>query len=241
MTTIVKGQPPSTEIRAQLAAEHRPVLVAMSLGKDSIAANLALRQAGIETHLAYMYGIPGRAPLKTLEFVDKTIHDLEAAFGQTIHLYPHPSLFRQLHGLVFQPPERCAVIEAANLVEPTYDELWALIRKDLDLPEDTWCADGVRAADSPQRRAALTTHGPMKKRSLKVSPIFDWQKREVLGIIEEAGIPLPIDYEWFGRSFDGIDWRFLAPLKEHAPRDYERVLDWFPLADLELIQHDLAH
>lgn len=52
--------------------------------------------------------------------------------------------------------------------------------------------------------------------------------------ISAEGIGLPPDYEWFGRSFDGLDHRFLAPLSEHAPADYQRVLRWFPLADLEL-------
>jgi hypothetical protein len=48
------------------------------------------------------------------------------------------------------------------------------------------------------------------------------------------------EYEWFGRSFDGIDWRFLAPIKQHAPDDYARILDWFPLADLEVFCRDLT-
>ncbi|MFD6070295.1 hypothetical protein [Amycolatopsis lurida] len=52
--------------------------------------------------------------------------------------------------------------------------------------------------------------------------------------------PLPIDYEWYGRSFDGLDYRFIEPLSRHAPEDYARALDWFPLAELELLRHDLT-
>ena len=75
----------------------------------------------------------------------------------------------------------------------------------------------------------------MKPGNRKVSTIYDWQKHEVMDAITQAGIPLPVDYEWFGRSFDGIDRRFLEPLRNHAPEDYQRVLDWFPLADTQLL------
>ena len=76
----------------------------------------------------------------------------------------------------------------------------------------------------------------MKPSSRKVSPVADWLKGEVLARIKSAGIPLPVDYEWFGRSFDGIDYRFIEPLSRFAPDDFARVLDWFPLAEAELVR-----
>lgn len=240
MTTIIKGQPTSAEIRERLAAENRTVLVAFSGGKDAIAAELALQDAGIETVLAYMYYIPGREPGRTLDFVERGLVDLEQRLGKTIHRYPHPSFYRWLNNFVFQPPERCEVIEAANFPTPDYAVMWQLIRKDLGLPVDTWVADGVRAADSIVRRASFTRHGVMKPKDRKVSPVADWVKAEVMGRIEAAGITLPVDYQWFGRSFDGIDHRFLKRISEHAPDDFQRILDWFPLADLELFRAEMT-
>lgn len=239
MPTIIKGRPPSSEIRAALAAEQRTVLVAFSAGKDAIAAELALQDAGIETVLAYLWYIPGKRPGTTLDFIEDTLTDLEQRLGKPIHRYPHPSFYRWLNNLVFQPPERCAVIEAAQMPTPTYEATWKLIREDLGLPADTWVADGVRAADSIVRRASFVRHGIMKTSNLKVSPIADWLKGEVLGRIAAAGIPLPVDYELWGRSFDGIDYRFLGPLAERFPNDFARVLEWFPLADLEILRHDI--
>ncbi|MFJ3393947.1 adenine nucleotide alpha hydrolase family protein [Leifsonia aquatica] len=239
MTTTIKGQPTSAEVRERLAAEGRPVLVAFSGGKDAIATELALQDAGVTTQLAYLYYIPGREPGRTLAFVEQGLQDLEQRLGKPIRRYPHPSLYRWLNNLVFQPPERCAVIEAAQLPEVTYEELWGFIREDLGLAPDTWVADGVRAADSIVRRASFSKHGVMKARSRKVSPIADWLVREVRDRIAAAGISLPVDYEWFGRSFDGIDYRFLEPISRHAPDDFARILDWFPLADLELYRHGL--
>lgn len=240
MTTLIKGQPPSTEVRAQLAAEGRPVLVAFSGGKDAIATELALRDAGVETVLAHLYYIPGRRRGRTLEFVEDGLARLEDQLGKRVYRFPHPSFYRWLNNLVFQPPERCAVIEAAELPTVTYEEMWDLIREDLGLPAETWVADGVRAADSIVRRASLSKHGVRKPHLRKVSPIADWLKADVLGRIAEAGVDLPVDYEWFGRSYDGIDYRFLKPMSLHAPEDYRRVLDWFPLAELELFRRDGA-
>lgn len=240
MPTIIKGQPTSAEVRAALAAEGRPVLVAFSGGKDAIAAELALQDAGIETVLAHLYYIPGREPGRTLDFVEQGLTDLERALGKPIHRYPHPSFYRWLNNFVFQPPERCEVIEAAQLPIPDYQVMWELIRADLKLPADTWVADGVRAADSIVRRASFARHGVMKAGSRKVSPVADWLKAEVLDRITAAGIQLPVDYQLFGRSFDGIDHRFLKPISEHFPDDFARILDWFPLADLELFRAERA-
>jgi 3'-phosphoadenosine 5'-phosphosulfate sulfotransferase (PAPS reductase)/FAD synthetase len=240
VTTIIKNQPTSASVRLALAAEERPVLVAFSGGKDAIAAELALQDAGVETVLAYLYYIPGREPGRTLDFVERSLQDLEQTLGKRIHRYPHPSFYRWLNNFVFQPPERCEVIEAAQLPSVDYSTVWELIREDLALPADTWVADGVRAADSIARRASLTRYGVMKPKDWKVSPIADWLKAEVLGRISAAGIRLPVDYDWFGRSFDGIDYRFLEPISRNAPDDFARILDWFPLADLELYRHGLA-
>ena len=37
-----------------------------------------------------------------------------------------------------------------------------------------------------------------------------------------------------GQATDGLDYRFLRPIKENSPKDYKRILEWFPLAELEL-------
>ena len=113
MPTIIKGQPTSAEVRATLAAEGRPVLVAFSTGKDALACELALQDAGIETRLAYLYLVPG------LRFVEETIERQEDQLGKPIARYPHPSLWRMLNSFVFQPPERLPII--AGAVMPTIE------------------------------------------------------------------------------------------------------------------------
>ncbi len=233
MTTTIEGQPTSAEMRARLAEEGRPVLLAFSRGKDSIAAWLALREAGVDVIPYHMYLVPD------LAFVEDSIAYFAEWFGCRIHNIPHPSLYRWLNSFTFQAPERLAIIEAARLPSPEYADIIAMLTADLALPADTWIADGVRACDSPVRRLSIAQHGPMKAGSRKVSVIWDWTVAEVRECIQTAGVELPVEYEWFGRSFDGLDHRFLGPLRDHAPGDYQRVLEWFPLAELELFRREV--
>lgn len=239
LTKPIPGVPSSAEVREKLKAENRPVCVAFSGGKDCVAAELAMQEAGIETVLAHLYLIPGKNEGETLGFVEDGLKAYEDAWQKPIHRYPHPSFYRWLNNFVFQPPERLDVIEAAQLPTVEYSEMWRLIKDDLGLPEDTWVADGVRAADSLVRRASIKKHGAMKPNGWKVSPVWDWLTGRVYERIKEAGLKLPIDYEWFDRSFDGLDYRFIGPIAEHAPQDWQQILQWFPLAELELVRNEL--
>lgn len=231
--TTIQGLDPSEKIRADLAADGQPVLVAFSCGKDAICTELALRESGVETKLAYLYYIPG------LAFIEDGIKSLEDQLQKPIARYPHPSLYRWLGLGIFQTPDRAEVVAAAQLVKLDYDMVWDLAREDLGLPADTLLADGVRANDSQQRRMAFTRYGALKRDKLKVSPIWDWSLAKIRATLDDHHIELPVDYEWFGRSFDGLDQRFLAPIAEHAPEDFERIRSWFPLAGMELIRHGL--
>jgi hypothetical protein len=224
----IPGVTPSDQLRARLAAEQRPVLLAFSRGKDSIAAWLALRDAGVQVIPYHLYLIPG------LEFIDESLAYYEQAFGTRILNLPHPSLYRWLAHATYQPPERIRVLEAARIAVPSYTDVQDLIRTHCELPDSTWICDGVRAADSPVRRTSLLKHGPVSETRRTQKVVWDWRKRHVYEAIESAGLRLPPEYEWFGRSFDGLDRRFLQPIRQHAPADYRRILDWFPLAALEL-------
>lgn len=223
MPTKIKGQPTSGEVIAALKEEGRPVALGCSLGKDSLAAWVAMEEAGIEVVPVHFWTIP-RLPL-----VEETVARMEGVFGVKIHQYPHPRFFRTINNMVYQSPEHCSIIEAANLPEPSYEDEWPLIKDDLGLPGDTWVADGVRACDSIQRRASLTKHGVMKRSNRKVSVIADWTKSEVMDALDRRGIGMPPDYELFGRSFDGLDKRFMEPLREKRPEDFALVEKWYPL------------
>jgi len=141
--------------------------------------------------------------------------------------------------MTFQAPENCAAIEKANLAHLKYDELERHVRTVANAP-DAFVALGTRTADSPVRLANMRQHGALNPRRRSFWAIFDWKIADVADCLRREGLKLPVDYKLFGRSFDGVDYRFLAPIKEHFPRDYAKILEWFPLADLELFRRDCA-
>lgn len=218
----------------QIASETDTILLAFSCGKDAIGAWLACRPHFRRIIPYYMYLVPG------LQFVEDALAYYEEFFQTRILRVPHPSLYRLLNAFVFQPPERCALIEAAGLEEFSYRDMQDTIRDRFGLPDAAMVASGVRAVDSPMRMLALRKYGPINRKKAQFMPVCDWNLDRLVSEIERANVRLPIDYRIFGRSFDGIDYRFLAPLKEHLPADYERVLQWFPLADLELKRRQYA-
>lgn len=218
---------------AQVRQQTDTVLLAFSTGKDALGAWLALRPHFSRIVPYYMYMVPG------LEFVEDSLAYYEREFGCHIYRIPHPSLYRWLNEFTFQPPERCRIIEAARFPNADYQDIQSELRRSLGLSDACFVADGVRAADSPIRLVSFRRNGPINHRRQKFSPIWDWRIDRLATELEQGGIKLPVDYRIWGRTFDGLDYRFLAPLKVHFPRDYERVLDWFPLADVELFRREV--
>lgn len=221
----MKHIPSGDEVIQIIRAETDTIMLSFSCGKDSIATWLALKPH-FKIIPVYLWLVPN------LAFVNDSLSYYERFFDQRIYRLPHPSFYRWLNNLTYQAPEYCSVIEAAELPSPDYDEIFGMLMEDLGIGK-TWMAIGVRAVDSPIRRAAVKTHGPINHRRKTFWPVWDWNKERLVSVIQTSGVRLPVDYKWFGRSFDGIDSRFTAPIKEHALDDYRRIMNWFPMAYLD--------
>ena len=229
----MKPPPPTgQETIRTIRQQSDTILMAFSCGKDSIGAWLACRPHFDRIIPYYMYLVPD------LEFVEESLAYYERWFGCHIMRIPHPSIYRQLNDLVFQPPEHRAILDRANFGNLSFLDLQDMIRDQEGIPTEAYVASGVRAVDSPYRMIAMKTHGPISRKQRQFFPIWDWNKARLVSELQSAGVKLPVDYQIFGRSFDGIDYRFLAPLKKHFPRDYARILEYFPLADLEIFKHE---
>lgn len=205
------------------------VLLSFSGGKDSIACWLKMRDH-FEIVPFFMYLVPG------LSFVDESIAYYEDFFNTKIIRVPHPSLYRMLNNLVFQPPDRVPIILSANLPNFTYDDLSNWIGADHGL-KTIFTANGVRAADSPNRRSSINTYGPITWSRNYFYPVWDMKIAELVDLLKKHGAKLSREYELFGRSFDGIDHRFLHIIKDVFPKDYETIIHWFPLAELEVARY----
>jgi hypothetical protein len=234
--------PDSETLRQEYAAKDEKMILSFSRGKDSISAWLAMLNSGIKPENivpVYYYRIPG------LQFTADSLDYFEQVFQQRIVRMPHPSLFRMWNEMIFQPPTRSGIIEAAQMPTPSYQDIEQLLREDLKLPDSTYVATGVRAADSIQRRTFIKKSGPITHAKKRVAIVWDWTKGECYDYIEKCGIELPADYELFagkqrrsGRTFDGLAAQFLGPIRDNLPQDYETILEWFPLADVDLFRHE---
>ncbi len=225
----------SADLRAYVAELSKGrVNVAFSMGKDAIAAFLALRDVpGLELTAHYSYLVPG------LEFVDTWIAYYERRLGVRIHQIPHYSLFRYLQHDVFQTPRSHAQLRPFRFEHYKNADMHDHAREVCGVPRSTYIATGVRAADSPVRRTTFAVNGALNPWMRTFCPVFDWTIADVAGAIARAGLVLPVDYLLFGRSFDGIDFRFLAKIRDHFPRDYARILDFVPMADMEIFRRHL--
>lgn len=225
--------PESTELAKRIADICPTVIVSFSRGKDSIAAWLHVREHFETVHAFHLHLVPG------LEFEEESLLYFERYFGVRIHRLPHPSLFRLVQNFVFQPPERCLGIERLNLRRWKYQELEDMVREREGCPE-AYVAIGARTADSPIRLANIKRFGPINRKRKSFQAVHDWKSAHVERAIATAGLELPVDYALWGRSFDGIDYRFLAGLRDRRPNDYRKILEWFPLAELELWRYEHA-
>lgn len=225
----------SEQIVQQVRAETGPrTMLAFSRGKDAIAAALAIRDSFDEVVPYHLDLVPG------LELVEESIgyYERELFEGRKIIRLPHPSISRWFRHLTYQSPTHAVVLTAANIPACSYQDIHAAVREMAGLDDTVLAASGVRAADSPVRRLSFASHGAISYSSGHYYPVWDWNKERTLSAIERAGLKLPDDYRLFGRSFDGLDLRFLYPLKQHRPADYRRVLEWFPFAEAEVWRYE---
>lgn len=226
--------------KIQKDSGHKTVLMAFSGGKDATAAYMHIRTRFDRVTPFYMYGIPN------LSFVEEGLRYYERELtDEPIIRLPHPSLYEMLGRLLWQPPDRVAVLEAADLLALRYTHrfLRELVCEEARVPDNCFIATGVRANDSPMRRLSIIMHGPINRTERTFAPIWDWTKPAVMAAINEAGLKLPVDYEMFGRTFDGYNAHYLLPIRERFPEDYKKILQWFPLADSDIFRREkaLAH
>lgn len=208
-------------------------LVSFSCGKDAVAAWFQCKRYFRRLVPFYLYLVPG------LEFVEDGLRYFEERLETPILRVPHPSFPRMLREMVFQPAERCQDIEFTELPRLTYEQVEAHVRKVAATP-NAYVGIGTRTADSPNRLTNVRRYGAANHRRRCFLPVFDWKLADVIACIERERVRLPVDYRLFGRSFDGIDYRFLEPIRREFPDDYRRILNWFPMAEIEMKRREFA-
>ena len=209
-------------------------LLAFSRGKDSLVAWLKMRRYFKRIVPYFLYSIPPGP----LSFEEKSLRYYEDYFGCHIIRLPHPSMNRWFNNFVAQAPENLRIIENARLADVDYVDVNNMIRQADPEMAMAYQASGVRSADSIIRRTSMLKHGVVNHTKKAWYPVFDYKKEDMLRELDAAQVALPVDYEWFGRTFDGIDCRFTGVLKERSPEDYARIQRAFPLVELDILRQE---
>lgn len=81
-------------------------------------------------------------------------------------------------------------------------------------------------------------YGPIREKTKLFFPCWNMNKATVVDLIKKNNICVPIDYEMFGRSFDGLDYRFIVQIKKRFPRDYKKIVEMFPLVEAEVFRYE---
>jgi 3'-phosphoadenosine 5'-phosphosulfate sulfotransferase (PAPS reductase)/FAD synthetase len=207
------------------------VILMFSRGKDSIASYYQLKKFFKTIHLVYKYRVP------ELKFVEESLKYFEDKFQQKIIQIPHPAFFNQINHFIFQDPNQANFIQYVGLPTHTQKEFDEWLPIDLDCP-NAYIASGVRQNDSLMRGMVIRKYGAFNEKAKTFYPVYDWTNDQIRDCLKENDVKLPIDYEIWGKSMDGIDYRFIKPLKERLPEDYKIVKKYFPLIDLEIMRYE---
>ena len=230
MSEIVTGEDTVAAVRA-LSPE---TIISFSRGKDSIAAYLAIRDS-FERIVPYSYYlVPG------LEFVNESIAYFEQKMGCRIVQYPAVATYDMLTNMVYQPKEHIDVIERMNLPSLHQDDLRRALVADYDIDEKAYNAVGMRSSDSVQRAFSIQRNGTINHNRQTYYPVHDWNKQRVVDTIKASGWKLPMEYRYFGSSFDGFYISYLYPIYLYFPRDFQRILEYFPFAEMEVLRYESA-
>lgn len=223
---------PEDAIQAVLAETDR-CMVSFSLGKDSWATWFALKGRFRELVPVFLELVPN------LPFVVDYLKYAEDLIGQKIYRFTHPSFYRMMHNGVFLPKHARDDMLASELTFITdYDTPPRLLAEDLKWPAgQPWVAAGVRMSDSPMRRAAMRRMAFIDRTRKKFYPIADMDIATLEALLRKNKVLLPIDYDWFGRSFDGVTALYTPAIFEHDPESAAVLEQWFPLIKADIWRH----
>lgn len=228
----VQFAPPlmSEKLVEEFASKNDKILISFSRGKDSIGVWLQLLKYYKPENIFpfHLYTIP------QMEWEEESVKYYEEFFSTKILQLPHPRLYRLLRNSIFQTYESYLTIKEMKLPPFDYDFCFKMALMHYKLPDSTYVAIGNKRSDNINRAMQMKKSGGIQESKNKIFPIYDWSDTYLKEEIIKAGVKLPIDYELFGRSFDGLQYEFIEPIKRIFPRDYEKIKIWFPLIEVEI-------
>lgn len=223
----------SAELMRKMANRcNGETMLAFSCGKDSISAWVELRKYFTKITPVYYYQVPN------LSFIESSLNYYEDFFQTEIIRLPNPLIYRMLNSGMYQTPQTNKIIQSFQFPIPTREQMAQFVREDFKVSSNAYLSVGNRMADNPLRRLSIKTKGAVSEKQKKWFPIYDYLIEDVVRSIREAGVKLPADYHLFGKSFDGLSYRFIEPVKRYYPADYKKIRAFFPFIDNEIMKYE---
>lgn len=225
--------------RVKAAQGHGRLFLSFSTGVDAIASFLRCIESDEwnpkEAVLYYYHHVPMSWTLEYIEY-------FEDRYGVKVIRVPSHIFLSDLANWLYQEPVRAEAIQELQKTMYAFramkkDQIQDGVRMWSRLPESTMCGVGVKQGDSPMRRTQMRKYLGISPRG-KWYPIWDFEHRDVEDIIRRHGVKVPYDYELFGISYENIDYRFSKVISEQCPNNWEKILEWFPLADTIISRHE---
>ena len=200
-----------------------------SHGKDSVLAFLQLSRYFKRIIPFHCASIPH------LKFVDAILDYYEFEFQTKILRMMGEDLAMSLKRRVYQNPrdvEKCED-EFGGVEDYNKLDILEYLRKHYNLPR-AWCAFGVNASDSKDRRIYCNKTGGMSEVNRTFYPTWDWTRSEIITALRESGLKLAPEYKYSKRSIGGVPCAtYNKVLKEHFPEDFKTYKKWYPLMELK--------
>lgn len=219
----------------QLIAEKQKgvTLLRFSCGKDAIGSWIQLKRYFHTIIPIYHYLHPN------LDFINNSLSYYEDYFKTKIIRVPNAKLYKHINSGLLQDLETWNHHLSYNLPNFDNDDVNEMIKDQNGINKYVRTALGVRASDSLNRQLSIRKHGANNEGRKTYYPIYDWNIERLTNEIIKEGVKLPVDYRIWGKSFDGLDYRFIKPLKDNFPKDYEKLKDFFPLIDIEIKRYEI--
>jgi 3'-phosphoadenosine 5'-phosphosulfate sulfotransferase (PAPS reductase)/FAD synthetase len=213
--------------------EKQPVSLGFSLGKDSAVCLDLMLRSKIEVYPIYFYTVPD------LEFVEKGIRKFEDHYKIKIIQLPHPMLYDAVRKGDFLPPHHVKGLQSLELPKVGFEDI-AQIYFEHEGINVEWDVAGMKQSDSFNRRMVIRKYGCINEEARKVYLVYNFRDREIWKYMLNNRVPIIDDYKLFGRSFDGLNYQYLVPIKKHYPDDYKRIIEMFPLAEMEILRYEYS-
>lgn len=203
-------------------------LVSYSAGADSTACMDLCARAGVQPVPYFWYMVPG------LEMLEPWFSAAEKRWGRKVLQFPGPSFARDMAYGRFRPnlpkkylakmPDAVSVSSILEAARKRSGCEWVLL--------------GHRMNDSFVRRGMLKPIKGVDTKHHKAYPVWNWKREHVFAYLRERRLPIhPMSQARNKWGFNSINSDNVAWIKEHYPRDYERILKFFPYVSV-LLAHD---